>query len=44
MHVHVHITKEVLVHVPAGISARRPEISLNASAHREVESAIILTL
>lgn len=28
---------------PAGISASRPEISLRASAHREVESAIILT-
>lgn len=30
-------------HSPAGISARRPEISLRASAHREVESAIMLT-
>lgn len=30
--------------LPAGISARRPEISLRASAQREVESAIILTL
>lgn len=30
--------------VPAGISARRPEISLRASAQREVESAIMLTL
>ena len=27
----------------AGISPRRPEISRNASAHREVESAIIDT-
>lgn len=30
--------------IPAGISARRPEISLRASAQREVESAIMLTL
>lgn len=30
--------------VPAGISARRPEISLRASAQRDVESAIMLTL
>lgn len=30
--------------LPAGISARRPEISLRASAQREVESAIMLTL
>lgn len=30
-------------YLPAGISASRPEISLRASAHREVESAIILT-
>lgn len=30
--------------IPAGISAKRPEISLNASAHLDVESAIILTL
>lgn len=29
---------------PAGISAKRPEISLRASAQREVESAIMLTL
>lgn len=29
---------------PAGISARRPEISLRASAQRDVESAIMLTL
>lgn len=28
----------------AGISARRPEISRRASAHRDVESAIIDTL
>jgi len=28
---------------PAGISARRPEISRKASAHREVESAIMAT-
>lgn len=30
--------------LPAGISAKRPEISLRASAQREVESAIMLTL
>lgn len=33
-----------ITHLPAGISARRPEISLRASAQRDVESAIILTL
>lgn len=30
--------------VPAGISPKRPEISLSASAQRDVESAIIATL
>jgi hypothetical protein len=29
---------------PAGISAKRPEISRKASAQRDVESAIIATL
>lgn len=29
--------------IPAGISAKRPEISLSASAQRDVESAIIAT-
>lgn len=31
-------------YLSAGISAKRPEISLNASAQRDVESAIIETL
>lgn len=38
------MTEMATSHIPAGISARRPEISLRASAHREVESAIMLTL
>lgn len=33
-----------VVNLPAGISANLPEISLRASAHRDVESAIMLTL
>ena len=36
--------KSKVFSLPAGISARRPEISRRASAQREVESAIILTL
>ena len=36
--------KHYMRDLPAGISARRPEISRRASAQREVESAIMLTL
>jgi hypothetical protein len=35
---------EIIIIIPAGISARRPDISRRASAHRDVESAIMLTL
>jgi hypothetical protein len=33
-----------MTHLSAGISANRPEISLKASAQRDVESAIMETL
>lgn len=37
------VTLGMLNFSPAGISAKRPEISRSASAQREVESAIMLT-
>ena len=37
-------TSQLATHLSAGISASRPEISLKASAQRDVESAIMDTL
>ena len=40
----IKVGKGTNINIPAGISAKRPEISRSASAQREVESAIMLTL